>query len=31
MEALGSYATYMQLLLLSVFTGNWLYVDRHKK
>lgn len=31
MEALSSHAKYMQLLLLSIFTGNWLYVDEHKK
>lgn len=30
MEALSSHAKYMQLLLLSIFTGNLLYVDKHK-
>lgn len=31
MEALGSHAKYMQLLLLGVFNGNWLHVDEQKK
>lgn len=31
MEALGSHAKYPQLLLLTIFTGNRLYADEHKK